>query len=285
MKPAFKYAVICRHCGKYSVGQMCRILQVSRSGYYKYVKQMQHPAKDLELAEKIRVKQESSRRTYGYRRIKLWLDSEGIVKNPKTILRIMHKYDLLSEIRRRRKWVQMGQQVHKYQNLLNREFNAEYPNQKWVTDISYIHTKEGILYLSIIYDLYDRSIVAYKTGTSQTVNLVLDTIHLAMRSVKTESRRELQLHSDQGFQYTSQAYFNLTREYNITPSMSRRGNCYDNALAENYFGILKTECIYRHKPETFEQANKMIDDYIYFYNHERIQLKTGLAPLALRQSC
>ena len=84
MKPAFKYAVICRHRGKYSVGQMCRILQVSRSGYYKYVKQMQHPAKDLELAEKIRVKQESSRRTYGYRRIKLWLDSEGIVKNPKT---------------------------------------------------------------------------------------------------------------------------------------------------------------------------------------------------------
>ena len=172
MKPAFKYAVIYRHRGKYSVGQMCRILQVSRSGYYKYVKQMQHPAKDLELAEKIRAKQESSRRTYGYRRIKLWLDSEGIVKNPKTILRIMHKYDLLSEIRRRRKWVQMGQQVHKYQNLLNREFNAEYPNQKWVTDISYIHTKEGILYLSIIYDLYDRSIVAYKTGTSQTVNLV-----------------------------------------------------------------------------------------------------------------
>ena len=124
-----------------------------------------------------------------------------------------------------------------------------------------------------------------ESGTSQTVNLVLDTIHLAMRSVKTESRRELQLHSDQGFQYTSQAYFNLTREYNITPSMSRRGNCYDNALAENFFGILKTECIYRHKPETFEQANKMIDDYIYFYNHERIQLKTGLAPLALRQSC
>lgn len=270
---------------KYPIVQMCRMLKVSRSGYYKYVKQMQHPVKDLELAEKIRVKQESSRRTYGYRRIKLWLDSEGIVKNPKTILRIMHKYDLLSEIRRRRKWVQMGWQVHKYQNLLNREFNATHPNQKWVTDISYIHTKEGVLYLSMIRDLYDRSIIAYKTGTSQTVNLVLDTIHLAMKSVKTESRRELQLHSDQGFQYTSQAYFDLTKEYGITPSMSRRGNCYDNALAENFFGILKTECIYRHKPETFEQANKMIDDYIYFYNHERIQLKTGLAPLTLRQSC
>ena len=212
MKPGFKYAVIHRHRMKYPIVQMCRMLKVSRSGYYKYVKQMQHPAKDLELAEKIRAKQESSRRTYGYRRIKLWLDSEGIVKNPKTILRIMHKYDLLSEIRRRRKWVQMGWQVHKYQNLLNREFNATHPNQKWVTDISYIHTREGVLYLSMIRDLYDRSIIAYKTGTSQTVNLVLDTIHLAMKSVKTESRRELQLHSDQGFQYTSQAYFDLTKE-------------------------------------------------------------------------
>ena len=161
--------------------------------------------------------------------------------------------------------------------------NAEHPNQKWVTDISYIQTQEGILYLSMIRDLYDRSIVAYRTGTSQTINLVLDTIHLARKSVKTESRRELHLHSDQGFQYTSQAYFDLTKEYGILPSMSRRGNCYDNALAENFFGILKTECIYRHKPETFEEANKMIDDYIYFYNHERIQLKTGLSPLSLRQ--
>ena len=95
----------------------------------------------------------------------------------------------------------------------------------------------------------------------------------------------MHLHSDQGFQYTSQAYFDLTKEYDILPSMSRRGNCYDNALAENFFGILKTECIYRNKPESFEDANKMIDDYIYFYNHERIQTKTGLAPLTLRQSC
>lgn len=284
MKPTFKYAVIHRHRGKYALCKMCQFFEVSRSGYYKYVKHLNHTAKDFELAEKIRIKQESCKKTYGYRRMKLWLDSEGIVKNPKTILRIMHKYDLLSEMRRRRKWIQMGQQVHKYQNLLNREFNAVHPNQKWVTDISYIHTKEGVLYLSMIRDLYDRSIIAYKTGTSQTVNLVLDTIHLAMKSVKTESRRELQLHSDQGFQYTSQAYFDLTKEYGITPSMSRRGNCYDNALAENFFGILKTECIYRHKPETFEQANKMIDDYIYFYNHERIQLKTGLPPLSLRQS-
>ena len=216
--------------------------------------------------------------------MKCWLDSEEITKNLKTILRIMHKYGLLNEIRRRKRWRKMGEDKHKYDNWLNRKFNAEHPNQKWVTDISYIQTKEGVLYLSMIRDLYDRSIVAYKTDTSQTVDLVLDTIHLAMKSVKTESRRELQLHSDQGVQYTSHAYFDLTKEYGITPSMSRRGNCYDNALAENFFGILKTECIYRHKPETFEEANKMIDDYICFYNHERIQLKTGLSPFSLRQS-
>ncbi len=285
MKPSFKYAVIYRYREKYSIKGMCRFFEVSRSGYYKYLKQLEHPAKNLEIAEKIRAKQEVCRKTYGYRRMKIWLDSEGIAKNPKTVLRIMHKYGLLSEIRRRRKWKKMGDDKHRYDNLLNRKFNAEHPNQKWVTDISYIQTKEGVLYLSMIYDLYDRSIIAYKTDTIQTVNLVLETIHLAMKSAKIESRRELQLHSDQGGQYTSQAYFDLTKEYGITPSMSRRGNCYDNALAENFFGILKTECIYRHKPKNFEEANKMIDDYIYFYNHERIQLKTGLPPLSLRQSC
>ena len=196
----------------------------------------------------------------------------------------MRKYDLLSEIRRRRRWANMGQQLHRYENLLNRQFQADRPNHKWVTDISYIHTKQGVLYLSMIRDLYDNSIVAYKTGTEQTVNLVLDTIHLAMRREKMRVAAELQLHSDQGFQYTSQAYFKLTQSYGITPSMSRRGNCYDNAMAENFFSILKTECIYRHKPTSFNEANEMIDRYIYFYNHERIQLKTGVAPLTLRHS-
>ena len=194
------------------------------------------------------------------------------------------KYGLLSEIRRRRKWVNLGQQVHKYENLLARKFYADKPNAKWVTDISYIHTKEGILYLSMIRDLYDNSIVAYKTASRQTVNLVLDTIRLAMKKEKKRVAAELQLHSDQGFQYTSHAYFKLTQSYGITPSMSSKGNPYDNAMAENFFSILKTECIYRHKPKTFKEANDLIDRYIHFYNHERIQLKTGVAPLTLRHS-
>ena len=215
-----------------------------------------------------------------------WLKgSKGIYHNPKTILRVMKKYGLLAEIRRRRKWQQMGQHVHKYQNLLNRNFQAAAPNCKWATDISYIQTKQGVLYLSMIRDLYDNSIVAYKTATQQTVNLVLDTIRQAVRNEKKKVAAELQLHSDQGFQYTSQAYFKLTKQYGITPSMSRRGNPYDNAMAENFFSILKTECIYRHKPATFSEADEMIDRYIHFYNHERIQSKTGVPPLSLRHSC
>ena len=141
----------------------------------------------------------------------------------------------------------MGQQMHTYKNLLNRDFRADAPNKKWVTDISYIHTGEGVLYLSMIRDLYANRIVAYKTATQQTVNLVLDTIQLAMKTEKKRAAAEVQLHSDQGFQYTSHAYFNLTKEYGITPSMSGRTNCYDNVMAENFFSILKTECIYRQK--------------------------------------
>src|SRR5699024_10772759 len=149
-------------------------------------------------------------------------------------------------------------------------------------DISYIHTEQGVLYLSMIRDLYDNSIVAYKTAAQQTVNLVLDTIRLAMKKEKVAG--ELHLHSDQGFQYTSHGYFKLTQSYGITPSMSRRGNCYDNAMAENFFSILKTECIYRQKLKTFQQANDLIDEYIHFYDHERLQTKTGLAPLSRRQA-
>ena len=145
---------------------------------------------------------------------------------------------------------------------------------------SYRHIKEyekilelksqGTLQLSIR-DLFDNSIVAYKAGTEQDVNLVLYTIKAAKKKKKVTA--ELQFHSDQGFQYTSHAYFNLTKSYGITSSLSRCGNLYDNALAENFFLILKTECIYR---------TKLIGEYIHSYNHERLQLKTKLTPLEQR---
>ena len=283
MRAKAKYAVIYRHRKEYPILVMCKFFSVSRSGYYSFVKRMNRPEKDAALAETIRQQQDKCFHTYGYRRMWLWLKRQNIFRNSKTVLRIMKKYDLLSEIRRRRKWQQMGQQVHRYKNLLGREFHADRPNSKWVTDITYIHTKQGVLYLSIIRNLYDNSIVAYKTGTEQTVNLVLDTIRLAMKQEK-KIAAELQLHSDQGAQYASQAYFELTQAYGITPSMSRKGNPYDNAMAENFFSILKTECIYRQKPATFSEANELIDRYIHFYNHERIQMKTGEASRKRRLS-
>ncbi len=258
---------------------MCRFFKVSRSGYYGFFNRMEFPAKDLDLAEQIRECQTRSKSTYGYRRVWIWLEKHGIHRNPKTVLRVMQKYNLLSQVRRR-KYRNYGEYLHRYPNLLNRDFHADRPNQKWVTDISYIKTRQGVLYLSMIRDLYDNSIVAYRTGTEQNVNLVLSTIRAAKK--KETVTAELQLHSDQGFQYTSQAYFKLTQSYHISPSMSRRGNPYDNALAENFFSILKTECINRVKLRTYEEARLLIDEYIYFYNHERIQLKTKLTPLEKR---
>ena len=279
MRTRVKYMVIYRHKEKYSISEMCRFFDVSRSGYYGYVSRMDVPAKDLPLAEQIKECQEKCGKTYGYRRVHIWLERQGIHHNPKTILRVMQKYNLLSVVRRK-KYRNYSEHLHRYPNLLNRDFSANKPNQKWVTDISYIKTSQGTLYLSIIRDLFDNSIVAYKTGTEQNINLVLSTIKEAKKKEKVTA--ELQLHSDQGFQYTSHAYFKLTKSYNITPSMSRKGNPYDNALAENFFSILKTECIYRAKIESYEEARLLIGEYIHFYNNERIQLKTKLTPLERR---
>ena len=259
---------------------MCDFFSVSRSGYYSYLHRRDREDRDVPFAELIRECQSKRGKIHGYRYIHLWLmRNKNVYLNPKTVLRIMRKYDLLSETRRR-KYQNYGQSLHRYANRLNRNFQANSPNQKWVTDISYISTQQGFLYLSVIRDLFDNSIVAYKTSRQQTATLVLDTIRSAMEKERVAG--ELQLHSDQGFQYTSHAYFNLTKEYGITPSMSRRGNPYDNAMAENFFSILKTECIYRQKIRSFEQAQCLIEDYIHFYNFERFQMKFRLTPFQKR---
>ena len=279
MRAYIKYQVIFKHKDKYSISEMCKFFEVSRSGYYAYLKRKDTPDRDLPLAEKIRECQEESHRTYGYRRVHIWLERQGIYRNPKTVLRVMQKYNLLSVVRRK-KFHYVSQQLHRYPNILNREFSAERPNQKWVTDISYIKTSEGFLYLSVIRDLYDNSIVAYKTAREQSIKLVMDTIKAAKTKEKVTG--ELQLHSDQGSQYVSHDYFVTTQSYGITPSMSRRGNPYDNALAENFFSILKTECIHRVKLSGYDEARLLKSEYISFYNNYRIQTKTKLTPLEKR---
>jgi putative transposase len=280
VRAVIKYAAIEKNYGKYPISTMCKFFGVSQSGYYAYLKRTPSH-EESKLAGLIRECQKQVHNTYGYRRVRIWLERRGIKANHKAVLRIMQKYGLLAQIRRRRNYRKMSETLYKYPNLLNRDFRSSRPNEKWVTDISYIPTEQGTVYLSVIRDLYDLSIVAHRTGTEQSIHLVLKTLKDAKRKEKIAA--ELQLHSDQGFQYTSHGYSALTQKYGITPSMSRRANPYDNAMAENFFSILKSECLRRRKPKTIAQAKELIDDYIYFYNNERIQLKTKQTPLEKRR--
>ena len=279
MKANIKYRVIHRFKDKYNVRDMCTFFSVSRSGYYAWTKKADEEDTDKQIGELIRDCQKKTRQTYGYRRVQIWLLREfGLVMKHKAVLRVMNKYNLLSKSRRKRKWVQNCESIHKYTNLLERNFYAERPNLKWCTDISYIPTKEGFVYLSVIKDLYDNFVVAYKVGTENNNNLVYETVKAAKREVTAE----LQLHSDQGFQYTSDGYFKLTKSYHITPSMSSPGTPLDNACAENFFSTLKSEWFHRYTPATKEEARLLLGEYIHFYNYERIQLKTKLTPYEKR---
>ncbi len=281
MKANIKYRVIYKHRDKYAISTMCWFFDVSRSGYYDFVKRADTPDRDEPLKAMIEERRSGRYgKTLGCRRMQLWLvQKKHLHYNYKTVWRVMRKYGLLSVCRRRR-YYRHSEILNVYPNLFNRNFEAGCPNQKWVTDISYIQTPQGTLYLSAIRDLYDGSIISYRTSTLQNCKLVLDTVKAAMKQEKVTA--ELQLHSDQGFQYTSQGYFALTQKYSITPSMSRRANPYDNAMAENFFGMLKTECIYLCKPQTIAEAKFLIDDYIQYFNNERICLKTKLTPLEKR---
>jgi putative transposase len=284
VKPSSKYAMIQKYAKKFTVKELCEYFKVSRSGYYSWIKtspnRRQREQRDQALAAIIQECQKKSDKTYGYRRVRAWiLKSYGVCMNHKTVLRLMNKYGLLAEIRRPRPLYMRQQQMRRYENVLNRNFLASYPNQKWATDISYIFTDDGTLYLSMIKDLHDSFIVAFDMATTQDNALVYRTL----KKAKKEIADGLVLHSDQGFQYTSTGYFNLTQQYGITPSMSRPGTPYDNACAENFCGILKTECIYRHHPKTINEAKKLIADYIHFYNYERIQTENMLTPYQMRR--
>jgi len=260
---------------------MCTFFGVSRSGYYDWVKREHENGKDLFLRDLIAECQEKHKKRYGYRRVVIWLLREyGLVANHKAVLRVMSKYNLLSITRRKSHYRRMLSAELRFPNVLQRDFKATAPNQKWCTDISYIKTKEGMLFLSIIKDLYDNFIVSYETAKLQDYGLVDRTL----RSAKLAAGEVggVILHSDQGYQYTSFSYSELTKEYEIRPSMSRPGTPLDNACAENFFSILKCECIYREKPKTLDEAQRLIDEYMDYYNYERLQVKCGCTPYEWR---
>src|SRR5262245_2585733 len=206
-----------------------------------------------------------------------------IVMNHKAVLRLMNKLGIQSRARKRKMYKKLNEieTYHRYPNVLERDFVATRPNQKWVTDITYIMTQQGWGYLSTIKDLFDGFIVASVFAKQNAISLVTRTIHQAKQREKVTDG--LVLHSDQGHQYTSQAYHDvLVNQYNITPSMSRPANCWDNAPMENFFGHLKEEYLRHFKNPTFEEAQQLIEEYIYFYNYERIQLKTKQTPYQVR---
>lgn len=239
------------------------------------------PDKGLELSKLMQKCHQKAKHTYGYRRIKLWLSKyKGLHINRKRILRVMCKYGQIAEIKRPSPYQKGITRFKTYENHLNQEFTAQKPNEKWVSDISYIHTKQGTLYLAVIKDLFDHSIVAYETGPRQDNGMITRLIEKAKRQI----RKGTLIHSDQGDQYSSKEYFLLSERYAFIPSMSRKATPLDNACAESFFSTLKTECIYRHTIETLDDARKLIHSYIYFYNHQRIQLSTGRTPLEKRRS-
>jgi putative transposase len=262
---------------------VCAFFGISRSAYYAWCKRQEGADPDTERMEWIRKAYLISRRTYGYRRVHLWLEQEEqIVINPKAVLRIMQKMGMRSIARRRKAAQPLVSQERNYwyPNLLQRDFSASRPNQKWVTDVTYIRTTQGWAYLAAIRDLFDGFIVAHCVTTRNSLGLVTDLLERARE--QEGSTGGVILHSDQGYQYSSPRYRHLTQEYGLVPSMSRRGNCWDNAPMESFFGSLKEEEVRHWKNPTFRQARIWIDDYIHFYNYERIQLKTRRTPFQLR---
>jgi transposase InsO family protein len=194
----------------------------------------------------------------------------------------MHKLGIRSVARKPNPYRKMEELdiYHRYDNILERDFVAGAPNQKWVTDISYIRLQHGWAFLSIIKDLFDGFIVGHLLHDRNSIALVTQTLQQAKQNEKVTDG--LILHSDQGTQYTSHAYHILTTQYHMTPSMSRRANCWDNAPAENFFSHLKEEYLRHIALPTFEQAKQLIAEYIHFYNYERIQLKTRQTPYETR---
>ncbi len=262
---------------------LCELLEISRASYYACVKHIDQPDPDQARMELIDAAYQASRKSYGYRRIQLWIvKNHGIQINHKAVLRLMNKMGIQSVARRRkpRPYGQSNSSLHRYPNHLQRDFKASQPNQKWVTDITYIATTQGWAYLCTIKDLYDGFIVAHRVERRQTQALVTNTLKMALAKEKVTDGTLL--HSDQGHQYCSHAYYVLTKSYNMIASMSRKGNCWDNASMENFFGHLKEECLRQYQKLSFQEVKHVVDEYINFYNYERIQLKTKQAPYQLR---
>jgi putative transposase len=255
---------------------MCEILNVSRSGYYKYLKNPERKSyfREKEILEKIILSYQNSRGIYGSPRITEDLKNKGYVLSKSKIARIMKMNKIYSKIRQKYKPITMirDSKATASPNLLNQNFKIENLNQAWTSDITYIPTKEGWLYLAVIIDLCSRNPIGWAMETNMKTDLIIKALNHAMKSRGLSSaKNEIIFHSDQGSQYRSSDFRKILKSKNFIQSMSRKGNCYDNAVAESFFHSLKTEHTQHLKFETIEEAKAEIFNYIeIFYKRKRL---------------
>lgn len=259
------------HCKEFSIQRMCDVFAVSRAGFYAWKKRpkSQRKADDERFLKLIKSSFKKSRETYGYRRIH---DDFLEVKEScgkHRIARLMRENAIRPKTRRKFK-VTTDSNHNKpiYENQLARQFKASSPNERWVSDITYIPTVEGWLYLAVIMDLFSRRIVGWSMSHRLKESLVIDALKMALFRRKINSN--LLIHSDRGSQYAADNFQQLLRNNKITCSMSRQGDCWDNAAMESFFHSLKTECVYHERYQTRDEAKKSVFDYIeVFYNRQR----------------
>lgn len=257
---------------------MCKTAGVSRSGYYAWIKRYDERKKkelqDKDDFDKIIEAYKYKNRYKGARGIKMVLFREyGILMNLKKIRRLMKKFGLRCPIRKANPYKKIGKALksHTVKNIVNRQFNTGIPGKVLLTDITYLYYSSGkCAYLSTIKDGCTRQIPAYSLSNNMTVNLVTDTIHILKNNSCYEINAEALVHSDQGTQYTSSGFQNLLKEEGFQQSMSRAGNCWDNAPQESFFGHMKDE-IHLDQCQTFEELKEEIDSYIDYYNNYRYQ--------------
>lgn len=252
---------------------MATVLGVSRSGYYRYVHaKPSHCAKaNQALLEKIKKVHRENRELYGSRRIQAALKQEGVDCGRHRISRLMKKNHIEARIPKRYKvTTKVNPALRVAKNLLKQDFSARRPNEKWVSDITYIWTREGWLYLAVILDLFSRRVVGMSMDSTMTSALVIKAFNQAI--LHRNYPKEFIYHSDRGSQYASKEFQDLLKSYGIRISMSGSGNCYDNAAMESFFHTLKTECVYlKEVYATRKQAEQDIFDYVEtFYNPKRL---------------
>lgn len=253
---------------------------MARSSFYYYAKQ--DPIDKYEEVKKMieRIYRKHKGRL-GYRRITILLRQSGLVINHKTVFRLMDSLKLKSLIRRKKYKSYKGEQGKIAPNILDRSFKAKRPNQKWTTDVTEFNVSGKKLYLSPVLDLYNQEIVCYELSDRPDFKSVLNMLGKAVK--KADKPGSLLMHSDQGWQYQMKQYQSILKQNGIKQSMSRKGNCLDNAVMENFFGTLKSELFYLNKYESIKHLKKEINGYIKYYNNERIKLNlNGMSPVQYR---